>query len=194
MLLLLTLNLNSSYSRGATNPLQMWFNDTVSNCIAFICITEKWTKPECFYFCNCYIWLIHCQISSFFNIEMVATACKIIFRFQEIYFFFFFHPLCLLFSFLLLAASWCGTFRFDHHAWARERCRFHHTLHGLFCGSSAAQGWTHCGHVCLPGALRSVAVGMHCGHRAPRWHPSVPAQLAQPTAAAHGICVLHNTL
>lgn len=93
-----------------------------------------------------------------------------------------------------LAASRCGTFCPDHHAWARERRGLHHTLHGLFCGRSAAQGRTHCGHVCLPGTLRPVTVGLHCGHRAPCWHPSVLAQLAQPTPATHGIRVIDNTV
>lgn len=93
-----------------------------------------------------------------------------------------------------LLASRCGTFCTDHHTWAGERCGLHHTLHGLFCGCSDAQGRTHCGYVCLPGTLRPVTVGMHCRHRAPCWHPGVPTQLAQPTPATHGICVLNNTL
>lgn len=102
--------------------------------------------------------------------------------------------LTLLSSPLPLAASWCGTFSSDHHAWARERCGLHHALHGLFCGCSAAQGWTHSGHVCLPGTLWPVAVGVHRRHRAPRGHPGVPAQLAQPTAATHELCVFNHTL
>lgn len=54
---------------------------------------------------------------------------------------------------LLLAASRRGTLCPDHHARARECRGLHHALHGLFCGSSAAQGRAHGGHVCLPGTL-----------------------------------------
>lgn len=97
-------------------------------------------------------------------------------------------------SFLCLVASRCGPFRFDHHAWAGERCRLHHTLHGLFCGRAAPQGRAHCGHVCLPCTFRPLAVGMHRRHCAARWHPGVLAQLAQPTTAPHGICVLNHTV
>lgn len=93
-----------------------------------------------------------------------------------------------------VAASRCGTFCPDHHTWARECRGLHHTLHGLFCGRPAAQGRTHSRHVCLPGTLRPVTVGVHRGHRASHWHPGVLAQLAQPTPSAHGICVLDNTV
>lgn len=95
---------------------------------------------------------------------------------------------------LPLAACRCRTFRPDHHAWARERCGLHHALHGLFRGRSSAQGRTHRGHVRLPGTLRPVAVGVHRGHCAPRWHPGVLAELAQPTSAAHGIRVFDDAL
>lgn len=95
---------------------------------------------------------------------------------------------------MLLAASRCGTLCPDHHTRARERCGLHHALHGLFCGSSATQGWAHGGHVCLPGTLWPVSVGVHSWHRAPHWHPGVPAELAQPTPAPHGIHVLNNAV
>ncbi|KAG5841447.1 hypothetical protein ANANG_G00199600, partial [Anguilla anguilla] len=81
-----------------------------------------------------------------------------------------------------------------HHTGARGRGGLHHALPGLLRGRAPAQGGAHGGHVRLPGALRPLAVGLHRRHRAAGGPAGLPAQLAQPAAAAHGLRLLHHPL
>lgn len=96
--------------------------------------------------------------------------------------------------FLLPSESWHWDLCPHHHPRQGERGGLHNALHGLLGGRAAAQGREDSGHVCLPGPLWPLPVGLHCWHGALGGAPGLPLELAQPPAPSDGIHDVHNSL
>lgn len=90
--------------------------------------------------------------------------------------------------------SRCRSVSPDHHSWAGERGRLHHSLHGLLRWCVAEEGGEDSGYVCMPGPFRPISVGLYRRHSAAGGHSGVSPQLVKPSQTADGLGLLHDPL